>query len=248
MSNFKDKLQVFFLGLLLGLLLGGGFFLFKLDQYVKELSIYKSFTQRREQTAENQGDKKQDPDQGNRKTTTGMAVVHTGQVQTKSPVKDSSVQVVNLNPANKPVTDTVHKGADTLNALVSNREDIVLRKDERVASLSLELINLSPVAANVANSHDSLAAKMAGVKDDRPVGRQFCLVELWTSPLNYKGYKMSRAKIILYGINDPESIRLFKLDDEIYLHSGSLVYHLEYTGDFHAYEKVISESVLAKLK
>ena len=44
-SFFRDKLQVFFLGLLLGLVLGGGFFLLKLDQYVKELSFYKSLTE-----------------------------------------------------------------------------------------------------------------------------------------------------------------------------------------------------------
>ena len=44
LSYFRDKLQVFFLGLLFGLVIGGGFFLLKMDQYVKELSFYRSIT------------------------------------------------------------------------------------------------------------------------------------------------------------------------------------------------------------
>ncbi len=42
MSNFRERSQLFLLGLMFGLLIGCGFFILKLDDYFKELSVYKS--------------------------------------------------------------------------------------------------------------------------------------------------------------------------------------------------------------
>jgi hypothetical protein len=42
MSSFKEKLQVFMLGLMAGLIIAGGFFILKLDDYFKELNFYKN--------------------------------------------------------------------------------------------------------------------------------------------------------------------------------------------------------------
>ena len=50
-SYFRDKLQVFFLGFLLGIVLGGGFFLLKFDSYIKDLSFYKSLTNKDDKDA-----------------------------------------------------------------------------------------------------------------------------------------------------------------------------------------------------
>src|SRR4051812_41916314 len=41
MTGLKDKIQIFLIGLLLGILLGGSFFILKLDGYFKQLSFYK---------------------------------------------------------------------------------------------------------------------------------------------------------------------------------------------------------------
>jgi hypothetical protein len=244
MSHFKDKLQVFFLGLLLGLLLGGGFFLFKLDQYVKELSIYKSFTQHNEQSASQTGKEEQIEE---KKAVKPVVQIPAGHSNELTPSRDTAHKADKPLLAEKSISDSL-KSSDSLAPVSANQDDIVLKKDELLFSRSVELINISPVANNISNSKDSLAAKVAGVRDDRPSGRQFCPVEIWTSPLNYKGYKMSRTKIILYGLNDADALRLFKLDDEIYLHCGSQVFRMEYTNEFHPYEKVISENILSKLK
>jgi len=42
MSSFKEKSYGFIIGILVGLIVAGGFFIFKLDDYFKELSFYKS--------------------------------------------------------------------------------------------------------------------------------------------------------------------------------------------------------------
>jgi hypothetical protein len=89
---------------------------------------------------------------------------------------------------------------------------------------------------------------MAGVRDEHAGAHQFESVEFWSSPLNYRGYKMNRSKLVLYGFSDPEGVRLFKLDDEVYLHTGSAVYRLDFSNDFRPYERVTSEVILGKLK
>src|ERR1017187_5635341 len=48
MPQFKDKLQVFIMGLMLGLLIGGGFFILKLDNYFRELNFYKRISTKQE--------------------------------------------------------------------------------------------------------------------------------------------------------------------------------------------------------
>nr|MDQ3047835.1 hypothetical protein [Bacteroidota bacterium] len=45
MNFFKEKSQGFILGLLVGLLIAGGFFILKLDDYFKELNFYKKVSE-----------------------------------------------------------------------------------------------------------------------------------------------------------------------------------------------------------
>jgi hypothetical protein len=45
LSSLREKSQVFIIGLLIGLLVAGGFFVFKLDDYFKELNFYKRFAE-----------------------------------------------------------------------------------------------------------------------------------------------------------------------------------------------------------
>jgi len=244
MAHFKDKLQVFFLGLLLGLLLGGGFFLFKLDQYVKELSIYKSLTQHKEQSSETsdvKGDK-----QGPVSTVHSYGQSNPGP-NPKLQVQRDSMPVSELTSSKKQGNDSLRKSDSTFQS-TANTENIVIRKDELLTAHTVEVLNINPVASNSVTQKDSIAAKMAGVREERSSGRQFSSVEFWSSPLNFKGYKMSHNKVVLYGISEPENMKLYKLDDEVYLLCGTAVFHLEYSNDFHAYERVTSDGILSKLK
>ncbi len=245
MAHFKDKLQVFFLGLLLGLLLGGGFFLFKLDQYVKELSIYKSLTQHKEQPDESSSVKGDKP--GPVSTGHSYGPSNPGP-NPKLQTKRDSMPVSELTSSSqKQSNDSLRKSDSTLLSS-SNTENIVIRKDELLTAHTVEVLNINPVASNSVTQKDSAAAKMAGIREERSSGRQFSSVEFWSSPLNFKGYKMSHNKVVLYGISEPENMKLYKLDDEIYLLCGTAVFHLEYSNDFHGYERVTSDGILSKLK
>jgi hypothetical protein len=140
MASFKDKLQVFFLGLLLGLLLGGGFFLFKLDQYVKELSIYKSFTRSSEQSISRE-ERKEDPQNALNpaKSRPGNALYSNPPV----PMKDSLALKAKLSRSRQ--TDDSLKVIDSLTntKVVTADENIVLRKDELLSCQSFSFFRLT---------------------------------------------------------------------------------------------------------
>jgi hypothetical protein len=46
-------------------------------------------------------------------------------------------------------------------------------------------------------------------------------IEFWTSPLHYKGYKMGKYKLVLYGINATDDIKIYRLDDVVYLKNNA---------------------------
>jgi hypothetical protein len=245
MHKFKEKTQGFIIGLMVGLIIAGGFFMLKLDSYFKELSIYKSiihtFTSESKspETVDNkdkeENDKKSNESDGNTKSKS-----YSANDSTKN--KNSTVSISSEKDSLKSIA-----GKDSLVANTDETDDIVVKKDELVADKIVDIINLNPVASrNLAK--DSLMQKVSGVIDDKNASKQLINIEYWQSPLNYKGYKMSKYKLVLYGIASEDEIKVFKLDDNYYLKSSGTVYKLDYTGDFHSFDRVSDEVILNILK
>lgn len=121
-SYFRDKFQVFIIGLLFGLVIGGGFFVLKLDQYVKELSFYKSLTERDTKTA-------------------GVTPEESEEAEKEKPkkvkkVRSDSTRIAAENPSTR---------LDTLPSVYvgnKNSGEIVVRKDEQLAEKTYAIINL----------------------------------------------------------------------------------------------------------
>lgn len=235
MSSFKEKSYGFIIGILVGLIVAGGFFIFKLDDYFKELNFYKSVSNTFSsdtKTAESSAKEEVAPKSAETKKKKKEAVITVDKFG-----EDEKVVKVD---SNKVVKDSL-----TLEN-PSNNNDVVVRKDELLSTKTLEVLNLDPVAKM--NGKDSLLQKVSGIKDDRSTSKQYLNIEFWSSPLNYKGYKMSKYKLILYGVSSPEGLKIFKLEDVIYLKSSSFVYRLDATGEFKPYERITDESILNRLK
>jgi hypothetical protein len=73
-------------------------------------------------------------------------------------------------------------------------------------------------------------------------------IEFWKSPLNYKGYRLSKYNVILYGLTDTQNLKLFTLDDIFYMKHASVVYKLDYNTDFKPFERVLDEGMLNNFK
>ena len=190
MSSFKEKSYGFIIGILVGLIVAGGFFIFKLDDYFKELNFYKSVSNTFSsdtKTAESDAKEEVAPKATETKKKKKEAVITVDKFG-----EDEKIVIVD---SNKVVKDSL-----TLEN-PSNNNDVVVRKDELLSTKTLEVLNLDPVAKM--NGKDSLLQKVSGIKDDRSTSKQYLNIEFWSSPLNYKGYKMSKYKLILYGVSSP---------------------------------------------
>jgi len=239
MSGFKEKAQIFIIGLSIGLLIAGAFFILKLDDYFKELNLYKKVSQTFT-PAKEVSHPEPDPVVEKQKKNTNRSekkISSKSDSISKTEVPDLSLQ----NDSVKLIKP------DSMSASFVAADDIVVKKDELLATKTIEVFNMNPTA-NKPTAKDSLLQKVSGVKDDRLTGKQMFNVEFWQSPLNYKGYKMSKYKIILYGIASAEGLKLYKLDDVIYLKFLSNVYRLDYAGDFKQYERITDEQIINKLK
>lgn len=251
MGNFKEKSQSFIIGLMAGLIIAGGFFILKLDDYFKELNFYKNIA------------KTFVSDSKNLESSVKSKEVEPVQEKKIKPniSKNKSVSSIDSLDLKKTKTDLVldadslkkYLAMDTVESKNTSvitttfSEDIIVRKDELLSTKTVEIINLSPVA-NSRNSKDSLLQKVSGIKDDKNATKQFINIELWQSPLNYRGYKMSKYKIALYGLTSLEGVKVYILDDVIYLKNGAIVNKLENSSEFRPYERITEENLISKLK
>jgi hypothetical protein len=157
-------------------------------------------------------------------------------------VNSSKAQVPN---GNTKLADPVNSG-NSANVPVTEDTDVVVMTNQLVSVLSVPLRINDTGKVNKKNLQtDSAIASMSEVGNSKePLQYR---VEFWKSPLNYKGYKMSRGKIILYGINPVTPVNITQQDDIYYLLVNQSAYRVEYTDDYKPFEKVTDKSILKKV-
>lgn len=226
MARWSDKIQTFVLGLLFGVVLGGGFFLLKLDDYFKELKFYKNALRKEQADTLSQESAK-------------PVLAKKNNVASKPLFQEQKKNVAD-SLALKQNTDSI--SINKLDSIVPS-EEIVVRKDEMLTAKHLEVISVS---SNSNFGKDSLLASVSGVNN--PPDKTNFSIEFWQSPINYKGYKLNKNKIIIYGIPPSDELLLYKLEGNLFLKHGSFVYRLVFANDFKQFEKINDEQILAKLK
>ena len=73
-------------------------------------------------------------------------------------------------------------------------------------------------------------------------------VEFWVSPINYRGYKMSKNKLILFGIDEPEAVKLYRVKDALYMSYLKDYYRLNASFDFMSYQKLKEADIPLAIK
>ncbi len=135
--------------------------------------------------------------------------------------------------------------------------DIVVRKDELLFTMYCKVLEKSGAWDTLGDekskdnaSSTSKTAELLNPQAKLPKEEQkikVYQVELWKSPVNYKGYKMQKNKIIIYGIEDTEQIELVSFDETIYLHTGPNFYMLIPSIDFRSFVKLKDKAILHEL-
>ncbi len=164
-----------------------------------------------------------------------QAVVTEKKVEEKSnenyTSKDSRFKI-NLGKTNK----VNYKEVDSL---IKTTNDIKVASEEFLSVKNIKLISF-----NNNNYNDSTLANLAEVKNDK---NDLYFVEFWKTPLNSKGYRFTKNKIMLYGFVDHVNVELYELDSNYYIKCSDQVFKLFYSSDFKPLEKVVDAELLAKI-
>ena len=116
---------------------------------------------------------------------------------------------------------------ENLSTSISDNSDVVVYRDKMIFSKYFNVTGLSQVSKNKIGLLDSLL-----MNDVQKRSKDMLLVEFWQSPVNYRGYKLSENKLIIFGIDDHESTSIEIINKEIYIFYQNRYYLLEYTNDY----------------
>ena len=150
-------------------------------------------------------------------------------------VKDSkSEKKTKINTKNSP-----NINYSEVDALLKE-DDIKVAQEELLSVKNIKVIDL-----DTHSKRDTLTGQLAGVtSSDYP---NLFFVEFWKTPLNSKGYRRTRNRVILYGLSDFSSITIFKVDDNFYLKNDDVVYKISSGTEFKPMELVQDSELLAKI-
>ncbi len=158
------------------------------------------------------------------------------------------------NSANTAKTATSQDNARTQNQLNTNSSvgkiaqdsDVVVMTNQLISVLSVPLKkNDTDMVVKKNRQTDSTLESMSDITDEKEQSNY--RIEFWKSPLNYKGYKMSRGKIVLYGINPSIPVNLTMQNDNYYLLVNHSAYRVEYTDEYKPFEKITDKAILKKV-
>lgn len=81
-------------------------------------------------------------------------------------------------------------------------------------------------------------ASSATASADAPTSEKPLHVEFWESPVHYKGYQLSGNNLILYGINDSDSLRFENHTDGVWMYHKEAVYRLTTSAEMQRFELI----------
>ncbi len=162
--------------------------------------------------------------------------------QMVSPVKENSetkTKEKNTNSLNNQENSKVNKNQslisfnDVTDSAYINSDNYQVLKEELISVKNIYVKTITPIEKT--HSTDSLAASLAGVTN--PSSEEFFMIEFWKTPLNSKGYKMTRSRLLIYGFPEKTDLALIKKNDNYYLRNNKMVYRLNYSSEFKPLER-----------
>ena len=122
--------------------------------------------------------------------------------------------------------------------------DMLIRKDRLLSSMKITFQLEMSDKRKKDQYLDSLLI------DDRSQlkGQNSIVVEFWNSPVNYKGYKMSKSKLILFGLQPISDILIKQIESVVYMKYGAKIYKLIITDDFMPFQIISSDALINKIK
>jgi hypothetical protein len=171
------------------------------------------------------------------------------QALTTQPVKHNSkeafkdsVPAEESQPASEELTQSISDSSEGN----SSPENIIVKKDQLLISHIIRAVNVD-VEKSSSSEGINVSEKLnpeGGLPDDIASPVEY-IAEFWVSPVNYKGYRLIKNKIILFGIDEPDEVGLFTKDGKLWLKYKHDFFILNETDNFESFIQT-AESPLVK--
>ena len=130
-------------------------------------------------------------------------------------------------------------------------EDIIVKQDQLLITATLPVTDKSEHPQPDPDSLSQSVAEKLNPSADLPEAEAQAgsfSVEFWVSPVNYKGYKMSKNKLVLFGIEEPDAVKLYRVNNDLYMHYLKDYYRLNNSFEFMAYQKLKDSEIPFSVK
>ncbi len=204
----KRKIPTFVFGLSIGLLVGIGFFVLKINDLFNKLK-----------------------ESASEKITVIEKTVNTTDEDEKT--KNNNRFKINFKKSTKINYSEV-------DSLIKEDSGINIASDELLTVKNIKIIQIGEFIPSK-DSSDIQKTRLDDTSSD------LYFVEFWKTPLNSKGYRFTKNKIMLYGFDDFSNLTLYEIDHSFYIKSSDQVYKLLYSSEFKQLDRVLDSELLAKI-
>lgn len=135
------------------------------------------------------------------------------------------------------------KNVDINSYSTINEADV--KKDKLVFAKSYKVTGMELFSGGDPDKLDSLLTDNKSVLQNK--NKNILRVEFWKSPINYKGYKTGKNKLVLFGIDQFDMISFKTLNNILYMRYLSDFYLIEKSGDFKSFIPVNNPQLLSQL-
>ncbi len=132
------------------------------------------------------------------------------------------------------------KDSASVNNTNGEDQNLEVKKDQLLVAHTFKVQEVSPtekkVEVSLSQTTISKLNPAAGLAEGAKV--EDYEVEFWISPINYKGYKMGNNKLILFGIEEPEAVKLFLVENKIVMKYGHEFFKISNSDDFISFTSI----------
>ena len=208
LKKLKRKIPTFVFGLSIGLLVGIGFFVLKINDLFNKLK-----------------------ESASEKITVIEKTVDSTDEDEKT--KNKNRFKINFKKSTKINYSEV-------DSLIKEDSGINIASDELLTVKNIKIIQIGEFIPSK-DSSDIQKTRLDDTNSD------LYFVEFWKTPLNSKGYRFTKNKIMLYGFDDFRNLTLYEIDHSFYIKSSDQVYKLLYSSEFKQLDRVLDSELLAKI-
>ena len=208
LKKLKRKIPTFVFGLSIGLLVGIGFFVLKINDLFNKLK-----------------------ESASEKITVIEKTVNT---------TDEDETTKNKNRFKINFKKSTKINYSEVDSLIKEDSGINIASDELLTVKNIKIIQIGEFIP----SKDSSDIQKTRIDD---TNSDLYFVEFWKTPLNSKGYRFTKNKIMLYGFDDFSNLTLYEIDHSFYIKSSDQVYKLLYSSEFKQLDRVLDSELLAKI-